>query len=215
MIAWIAALALAGAPVVPTNRPLPALPDASDQLTGGDVACDVRLVVDRAGKVADARATGCAQGYAGRALDAAWQWTFQPATDAAGAPRRFGYEVHLGFQPSTGHTAADDVGEVALPAGPVAVALSELKVAAPRAPAWPEDLLQHPERHGLASETWCRVRASVGADGQVSTVEAAQCPAVLFEVVGPAVRAWRFQPPVIDGKAQDVSVVVPVLFRAR
>ena len=104
---------------------------------------------------------------------------------------------------------------VALPAGPPVVALSELKVIAPKAPSYPEDMLQHPERFGLANQTWCRVRATVGADGLVGLVEAAQCPEALFEHVAPAVRAWRFAPPVIDGQQQAVSVVVPVMFRGR
>ena len=214
--------AIAAAPPAPATpaivvleHPLPRLPEATDQLSGANVTCAVRLEVDRKGKVMDTRVSGCDQRYSDEAKDTAWKWSFEPATTADGQPRAFAWESRFTFEPSTGHTAVEDLGEGKAAAVPV-LSSEELRVLTPKAPSYPEDMLQHPERSGLQpGETWCRVRIAVNADGSVAGVESSLCPEALFTYVAPAVQRWRFQPPQVNGQPHEASVVVPVLFRSK
>lgn len=71
------------------------------------------------------------------------------------------------------------------------------------------------ERQGIEGRV--QVRLTIGADGRVKAVERIAAPSdSLFEATQRhALRAWRFRPATVDGRAVESSLVMTVIFQIR
>ncbi|MBV9670963.1 MAG: energy transducer TonB, partial [Acidobacteriales bacterium] len=77
------------------------------------------------------------------------------------------------------------------------------------APSYPE------AAKSLHIEGTVTMNVTVGSDGAVKQVKAKSGPPILFESAQAAVRQWRYEPLMLDGKAVEQQVEVNVVFRGK
>lgn len=67
----------------------------------------------------------------------------------------------------------------------------------------------------IPSDTAVKVRAAIGEDGHVESVEPLGGPTALVPIVAEAVREWRYQPTLVDGKPVETQADVEIQFHTR
>ena len=135
----------------------------------------------------------------GAAEHAVRQWTFAPAT-FDGKPRAVPWDFHLRFRLDE---ARDAPQNVALSRESMSHRL--VRKVAPEYPA-------EAQRKGIHGDVV--LRALVGKDGHVKSVEKISGNPILAKAAIHAVRQWVYEPTLIHGRPVDVHLTVTVSFAA-
>ena len=149
------------------------------------------------GRAHDLQLVSGPRALVGAAEAAVRQWTFEPAT-FDGKPRAVPWQFHLRFR-------LDETTEA-----PKNIALSREamthKLVRQVAPDYPAEA----QRKGIHGDVV--LRALVGQDGRVKSVERISGNLILAKAAIHAVRQWVYEPTLIHGEPVDVHLIVTVSF---
>jgi TonB family protein len=187
----LATAAVAGPRLVRQTKPVyPA--EAKQAGVTGTVVLDAMIAPD--GAVRDVKVVSGPPMLVQAAVDAVSKWVYEPVTmDGAPVAARTKVTVNFGLP---GSIAIEDT---------VSGANSLRPVDMPR-PKYP------PEAKAAGIQGPVRLRAVVGADGAVKTLNVMSGEPALAEAALEAVRSWKYEPVVIDGKPVEVMVDIDVNF---
>jgi len=184
--------------------------EAREQKLQGQVV--VQITVEETGEVSRAAALSGELPLAKAAVNSVVKWRFQPFTKD-GHPLRVQQNVVFNFAPG------NKVAELQLPLSePTAAKLPSVfrvggRVSAPR-PLYSPDAGYSEEARQAKYEGVCVLTLIVGPDGLPWNVRVARSLGMgLDEKAIEAVKRWRFQPAMKDGKPVAVAINVEVQFR--
>ncbi len=149
------------------------------------------------GRAHDLKLVSGPRALVGAAEDAVRQWTFEPAT-FDGKPRAVPWDFHLNFR----------MDETTEPPRNIALSRESMthRVVRKVAPVYPAEA----QRKGIYGDVV--LRALVGKDGRVKSVEKISGNPILAKAAIAAVRQWAYEPTLIHGEPVDVHLTVTVSF---
>jgi TonB family protein len=149
------------------------------------------------GRAHDLKVVSGPSALVGAAEDAVRKWTFTPAT-FDGKPRAVPWEFHLNFR-------MDETREEPKRIEVGSVVMSQ-KLVHKVAPDYPADA----QRKGIHGDVV--LRALVGKDGRVKSLDLVSGNPILAKAAVAAVRQWVYEPTLIHGEPVDVHLTVTVSF---
>jgi TonB family protein len=152
------------------------------------------------GRAHDLKLVSGPRALVGAAEDAVRKWTFAPAT-FDGKPRAVPWDFHLNFRLDQTTEAPKRIE--------VGSALMSQKLVHQVEPEYPAEA----QRKGIHGDVV--LRALVGKDGRVKSVEKLSGNPILAKAAIAAVRQWVYEPTLIHGQAVDVHLTVTISFAAQ
>jgi TonB family protein len=230
-------------PITPENpiprRTFSVLPQSPPDDAGGVVIVSVRVVVDRQGRVAEARSTGvgarggrggapqavaaASEAFVKAALDAVRQWQYDPPTDGPIA-----FDVTFAFTPGSEARLMAHGAPVLVtaPSG----AIPPAPPAPPPPPGWaagavrvggnmrPPTKTKHvapvypPLAQSAAVQGVVILEVIIGPDGKVQDARVLRSIPLLDQAAVDAVRQWEFTPTLLNGSPVPLVMTVTVQF---
>ncbi|MDE3136576.1 MAG: energy transducer TonB [Acidobacteriota bacterium] len=152
------------------------------------------------GRAHDLKLVSGPRALVGAAEDAVHKWTFTPAT-FDGKPRAVPWDFHLNFRMA--HTTE----------APKEIALSRESMTHRLVHQVAPDYPAEAQRNGIHGDVV--LRALVGKDGHVRSVEKISGNPILAKAAIAAVRQWVYEPTLIHDQPVDVHLTVTVSFAAQ